>query len=383
MLVALLVVAPASLFGEKSVTGTFNNENFHSTYTPTFESDGAEAEVKNVILMIGDGMGLTHVTSAMYANKGSLNITNLKVIGLVRTQSADNFTTDSAASGTAYATGQKTNNGYLGVDVDKRPIVNLPEKLAPLGYLSGVITTDYMHGATPSAFYAHQKDRGMSKEILGDLADSKLTFFAGGSAESIMKNRSKLYRELKRSGYVVAGTLDECSLGARKLGFIPTNRTLEAVKYPGEGDFLPSATEFGLEYLDAKNERGFFMMVEGARIDWSSHDNDFPSMIREMLDFDQAVEAAIRFADKDGHTLVIITADHETAGLTMSTQGDQEQGKVGGYFRNQSHSPVMVPLFAYGPQSHRFMGVQENSDVSNKIFEILSGILAEQQKDVN
>ena len=130
-----------------------------STYTPSFRIDGKNTRVRNVILLIGDGMGQGAVNAGMYANGGSLTLTNLRTIGYVRTQSADNFTTDSAASGTAYATGVKTNNGYLGKDPAKRNITNIPEYLAPLGYACGVLSTDDLNGATPAAFFAHQAAR--------------------------------------------------------------------------------------------------------------------------------------------------------------------------------------------------------------------------------
>lgn len=110
-------------------------------------------------------------------------------------------------------------------------------------------------------------------------------------------------------------------------------------------------------------------MIEGARIDKSSHQNDYQAVLREVLDFDKAIEIAIRFAEKDGNTLVVISADHETGALSLSG-GDMKRGKIEGIFVSGGHTPIMVPLFAYGPQSHLFTGVQENSDVSNKIYSI-------------
>lgn len=153
--------------------------------------DATDKPVKNVILMIGDGMGLAHICSGMYANQGQLTITNLKTCGFVRTQSANKFTTDSAASGTAYSTGKKTKNGALGMDENNQVIPNLPEKLSGYGYISGIVTTDNLDGATPAAFFAHQPERGMSKEIWADLPNSKLTFFSAGSYELFEKQAPK------------------------------------------------------------------------------------------------------------------------------------------------------------------------------------------------
>lgn len=375
LIVLLLSFTLSSVVGQdKQPGGSVKNKDYHQSYTPSFENDGTRDQIRNVILMIGDGMGLSHIATAMYANQGSLTITNLRAIGFVRTQSADNFTTDSAASGTAYSTGQKTKNGAIGVDPLGVVIQNLPERLSPLGYFCGVITTDDMDGATPSAFYAHQLERGMSADILGDLPSSKLAFFAGGSQERVQSKRPELFKELSKAGYtVVENVSDSKAASAPKLGILPAAKQTQSFK-DGRGDFLPATTAFALPYLASKGGKGFFIMIEGARIDKSSHDNDFKSVVEETLDFDKAVEEAIRFAEKDGHTLVIISADHETGGLSMSSQGNISKGEVGGYFRSGGHSPVMVPLFAYGPGSYMFLGVQENSDVSNKIYQILSSI---------
>ena len=136
------------------------------------------------------------------------------------------------------------------------------------------------------------------------------------------------------------------------------------------GDYLPATTEMAIEYLSARSKKGFFLMVEGARIDKSEHSNDFPGTVKEALDFDKAVEAAIRFAERDGHTLVVISADHET-GATILSKAEPENGYALGIFASKGHSPMMVPLFAYGPRSREFSGTQENSDVANKILAIL------------
>ena len=167
------------------------------SYTPSFVNDGSGTEIRNVILMIGDGMGSGAVNAAMYANGGELTMTNLKTMGYVRTQSADNTTTDSAASGTAYATGVKTNNGYLGVAPDLSELENLPEKLARLGYISGVVSTDDMSGATPAAFFAHQSARGASGAIWADLAESVLSFASAGTEQSFQKLEFKTREALE------------------------------------------------------------------------------------------------------------------------------------------------------------------------------------------
>ena len=337
-----------------------------STYTPDFKVDGSNAKVRNVILLIGDGMGMGAVNAAMYANGGKLTMTNLRTFGYVRTQSADNFTTDSAASGTAYATGAKTNNGYLGRDPEKKDLTNLPEKLEPMGYACGVLSTDGLEGATPAAFFAHQDARNAKEGIWADLATSHLIFASAGNQATYESMPLSTQDAIRKAFTVVYNPNDPAVANSGKLLYLP--------KSTGDdrGDYLPATTEMAIDYLAARSKKGFFLMVEGAHIDHGEHANNTASTVRETLDFDKAVEAAIRFAERDGHTLVIISADHET-GATTLLRGTPEDGFVVTGFASRGHSPMMVPLFAYGPRSQDFRGVQENSDVSNKIYAILSG----------
>jgi alkaline phosphatase len=164
---------------------TFKNTLLSEVYQPKFLYENKNEPVKNIILLIGDGNGLSQISSSVLANKGQLTLTQLRNIGLIKTTAADNFTTDSAAGATAFATGKKTNNRFIGMDPEGKPISNLTEILSEKGFNTGVITTDEIVGATPSAFYAHQKDRGMEKEIASDLNKCKLTFFAGGAKSKV------------------------------------------------------------------------------------------------------------------------------------------------------------------------------------------------------
>ncbi len=369
-LLALIALSSVSLSAQQVVRGEISDVAGHEAYVPSFEKDGADEKPLNVILMIGDGMGLAHLSSGMFANGGELTITNLRTCGWVRTQSASDFTTDSAASGTAYATGQKTFNGAIGVDVDKNPIANLPETLSNYGIVSGIVTTDDVEGATPSAFFAHQPSRHMKPEIWADLADAAIIFFAGGKWEDYEKQDEKTIKAIE-DRYYVTNTLDVRKASkAKRLGYLPYGSETASMSV-GRGDFLPSSTSYAIEFLQSRATDGFFLMVEGARIDKSSHSNDYPSMVKEVLDFDKAVEAAIRFAEKDGRTLVVISADHETGALSLGN-GNPQNGEMKGAFSSGGHTSIPVPLFAYGPGSKCFMGVQENSDVSNKIKALLT-----------
>lgn len=337
------------------------------SYTPSFKIDGSTKKVRNVILLIGDGMGHGALNAAMYANGGKLTMTNLKTMGYVQTQSANNFTTDSAASGTAYASGEKTNNGYLGLSPDLEILENIPEKLDPLGFACGVVTTDNIHGGTPASFYAHQRARRDYPEIWKDLANSSLSY-ASGASKSVYESQPLTTQETITSTFDLVFSLDSVDINKsdRVLYLLESNKLDE------RGDYLKHSTEVAIEFLSQKCDKGFFLMVEGARIDNEAHSNNTAGMIREVLDFDKAVEAAIRFAEEDGHTLVIISADHETGAVTLG-HCNPEDGFATAVFASGGHSPAMVPLFAYGPHSRDFAGCQENSDVSRKILNLLLG----------
>ena len=367
---ALLIAlsAPAQDNAKKEIKAVSGETTVvqQGSYTPSFAVDGTKKKVRNVILMIGDGMGLGAVTAAMYANGGELTMTNLRHLGYVRTQSASSFTTDSAASGTAYATGIKTNNGFVGVDPSKKPVANIPEKLAPAGFACGVVSTDNMNGATPAAFFAHQPARGMKEAIWGDLPLSSLCFASAGTMPEFNGLPAETQKALKEN-YKLVGSLDAFSAADHKVVYLP-----QSVTYEERGDFLPATTAKAIEFLAAQSKKGFFLMVEGARIDKESHGNNCEGTVRETLDFDKAVEAAIRFAEKDGQTLVIISADHET-GAVVLRNCKPEKGWIEISYSTGSHSPITVPLFAYGPHSTDFCCFQENSDVSNKIVALLLG----------
>ena len=366
MLFASLTLSAQSENREITVAAADTYAEQQSAYTPSFRIDGSNAKVRNIILMIGDGMGQGAVNLGMYANGGQLTLTNLKTMGYVRTQSASHFTTDSAASGTAYATGVKTKNGYLGKDSSQVNVPNLPELLAPLGYACGVVSTDDLNGATPAAFFAHQASRNAKEEIWADLPASQLTFASAG-AQSVFEGMPLSTQEAIRKRFtLVYDPADPAVAGSQRLVYLPPSVKRD------RGNYLPATTQMAIDYLSAHSKKGFFLMVEGARIDKDEHSNDLPGTVFEMLDFDKAVEAAIRFAERDGHTLVIISADHET-GATILAKGDPAQGYVSAIFASKSHTPMMVPLFAYGPRSREFSGVQENSDVSRKILRILGG----------
>ncbi|MFZ0595704.1 MAG: alkaline phosphatase, partial [Flavobacterium sp.] len=336
--------------------------NFSKVYTPTFKTDQKDIPVKNVILLIGDGNGLSQISSAVLANSGALSVTQLKSIGFIKTQSADDFTTDSAAAGTALATGQKTNNRAIGTDSLRKPIPNILEILQKRKFSTGIITTDEITGATPASFYAHREERSDTEGISKDLLNSELNLFVAGGASTFkntsLESKFKLLDSVKEMQTV---TTDAIGV------FISQNRVPSVLE--GRGELLADATKYSLEFLSKKN-KPFFLMVEGAQIDSFGHVNNAAGIVAETIDFDTAITQALIFADKNEGTLVIVTADHETSGFAIP-QGNLKKHKIEGDFITNDHTATMVPIFSYGPHSQDFQGVYENNEVFNKILSLL------------
>ncbi len=368
---ALAVMMP--LGAQEIVKGSIEDVPRQGSYQPTFKSDGAKKKPLNIILMIGDGTGLAQIASGYFANNHELTVMNLKHMGFVTTRSATDFTTDSSASGTAYACGIKTYNYAVGVDQEKNPAPNIPEVVAKKGVVSGVVSTDALDGATPASFFAHQPNRGMADEIWADLPASELIFFAAGDKERFEKRPEATQKAVKESFTVVDNLNDPAYAKASRLGYLPTKVEAGYI-VDGRTDFLPKSTRYAMDFLKdhSARKRGFFLMVEGARIDKAAHANQFESMVKEMLDFDKAIAEAIRFADEDGNTLVIISADHETGALSIA-DGNPAEGKVSGTYVSTWHTAIPVPIFAYGPHAQDFMGCQGNDEVGRKIMNLLTG----------
>lgn len=338
---------------------TFTNTVFSEVYQPKFSYLKKNVPVKNVILLIGDGNGLSQISSSVLANKGQLTLTQLKNIGLIKTTAADNFTTDSAAGATAFATGKKTKNRFIGVDAEGKKIPNLTEILSEKGFNTGVITTDEIVGATPSAFYAHQKDRGMEKEIAEDLLTSKLTFFASGGKSKISPKHQ----------FSVANQPEEIGENkAEKLAYFMSDNGVPQV-LKGRDNLLSNVVENGLTFL--KNKKNpFFMMIEAAQIDSGGHSKNVGTIVTEGIDFDRAITKAIQFADHNPGTLVVITADHETGGFSIP-HGDMKTSTIEGDFTTDDHSATLIPVFSYGSGSENFTGVYENNEIFHKILKAL------------
>jgi alkaline phosphatase len=322
---------------------------------------------KNIIFMIGDGMGLAQITAARTVNGGNLNILRCNVTGIQSTHSADEYVTDSGASATAMACGHKSNNFTLGLDAEGNHLQSILELAEENRLSTGLITTSQIVHATPAAFYAHQSNRYNYEAIALELMSKGVDFFLGGGRNYFI-NRSdsiNLNDSLVLYGYQVVDGLSQLEGFKKAAVFIADDAPMKYSE--GRGDVLPDAITIALNRLK-ENEKGFFMMVEGAQIDWACEENDQSYLLAEMLDFDRAVGNALDFAKADGNTLVIITGDHETGGYAL-IDGDVVGMTVQGEFKTYLHTGIMIPVFAYGPGAEEFSGVYENTSFYYKFLD--------------
>ena len=328
---------------------------------------------KNIILLIGDGMGLTQVSCSFYFNDKKSNFLRFKEIGLHQNTPVGAKITDSAAGATAFAAGIKSYNGAISVDKDTQAVETILEILSQKGLSTGVVSTSSITHATPASFYAHVKYRKMQEDIAADLVDSQVDFFAGGGHKFFCqrKDDQNLLKSLEMKGFI----MDTTEISRKKLsidkkyGFLLASDAMPRME-EGRGDFLPKATKAALNYL-SQDDNGFFLMVEGSQIDWGGHANDANYIIEEMKDFDKVIGEALDFAEKDGNTLVVVTADHETGGFALSSAKVRRQDDYRGItptFSTGGHTASLIPVFAYGPGAEQFKGIYQNNDIFGKML---------------
>lgn len=305
-----------------------------------------EGKARNVILMIGDGMGSEHVWAAWLCNHGKLNLERMPVTGFSRTSSASHTITDSAAGGTAIACGHKAANGQLGQKPDGTPLRSVMQRLADAGRQTGLVVTKSVTDATPASFYAHTSSRRNTEAIAADLVQSGCQVVIGGGAAHVSPQQVK---ELRKKGcYVDLVALKECPMAAER------------------GNYLSDAVRCALRELAAA-PNGFFLMVEASSIDLAGHDNHLRELVEETLDFDRTIGLVMNWMKQHPDTLLIVTADHQTGGLSI-LDGSAEKGEVKAAFATTKHSGVSVPVYAAGAGASAFGGIQENTDFLNKIL---------------
>lgn len=377
LIVIVVIIIPVLLFAQEDYRTILVKDSLiylggESYHVKTYEEPTKYKRPKNIILMIGDGMGVAQIYAGLTANRGTLNISNFKNIGFQTSYSYDKFVTDSGAGGTALSCGQKTYNGAIGVNIDTVAIENIREKMELRGMATGVVSTSAVTHATPASFVAHQPNRSKYEAIAADYLKTNIDVFIGGGYDHFTdrKDSLDLTIDLEAKGYKVLTDINEIEKvkNGKLAGLLAPKHLTKIIE--GRGDMLVKATKTALNILD-NDPQGFFVMIEGSQIDWGGHQNNTTYIITEVLDFDQAIGQALEFAVKDKETLVIVTADHETGGFGI-LDGNMQTGEVEGAFTCGDHTGVMVPVFAFGPGSEKFRGFYDNTDIPQKIMQLLA-----------
>ena len=377
------------------------------------EAKKKDEKAKYVFLFIGDGMGSTHVAVAesylsyLQGKLGGamLTMSQFPYYGTATSYSADANVTDSSAAGTAISCGVKTYNGGLGIDAEGNKARSMAYDLKDDGYQIGIISTVPINHATPGAFYASSSSRNDYYGISKQIAESGFEFFAGSGfidfrGKGDKEEATDIY--LEKNGYEVSygiAEFKEEAAGKDKVVFCQeSNKEESAGNYVSSGKIAEDATlgqmlQLGMEFFD--DDEPFFFMCEGGKIDWTAHANKVMPMIMDILEFDDAIAVAYEFYKKHPkETLIVVTADHETGGISLGSGPDhvnwqmlieqwEKDGKQNnlGWKENSemnrkasigwttgSHTGGPVPVYAVGKGAEKFMGRMDNTDFQGKIL---------------
>lgn len=364
-------------------------------------------EVKNVIYLIGDGMGLGAVSSLVLSEEAQTGFEMAPVVGLAETCSANNYVTDSPAGGTALATGTRTKNGYIGVDPEGRQLTSVLRKAQTLGKKTGIVVNTTLTEATPAAFYAGVTSRYMTYDIAAQFTECDVDLAIGGGLDHFINRPDSLdlTATLIDKGYDVylhwetvlntesdkfVGILPLTDLHRREKGnktagaaegqevclaakLAAATEEVDATHLSEPTVYLQKATAKALEVLSRDNKDGFFLMVESAIIDGYGHNNDSEGMIVEMKEVDNTVRQLVEYVNQNPGTLLVITADHETGGtgVDYNSLDPSNPQPVQLSFSTHGHTGTLVPVFAYGVGAEAFAGMMKNSDIPKKIEELM------------
>ena len=364
-------------------------------------------KVKNVIYLIGDGMGMGAVSSLILSEDELTGFEMAPVIGLSETASANNHVSDSPAGGTALATGVRTVNGHTGVDPDGRQLTSILYKAQAMGKKTGIVVNTTLTESTPAAFYGGVTSRKMTYELAEQLTESKVDLAIGAGLNHFVGRPDSLdlTATFIEKGYdvylnwsAVLNTRSDKFIGILPLADV--HRREEKTIEPGAADgqevclaarlaaqseevdttqlseptlYLEKATAKALDVLSRNNKNGFFLMVESAIIDGYGHNNDTEGLVEEMREFDRTLKMLISYVQQNPETLLVVTGDHETGGVAVSYREFQpgENASVLLRYTTKGHSGTFVPVFAYGAGAESFAGVMKNIDIPNKIMQIL------------
>ncbi len=340
----------------------------------TLNLENEDQSPKNIILLIGDGMGISQITAGLIKNRGSLNLERFNNVGLHKSFAYNDLITDSAAGATAFACGVKTYNGAIGVDHDTIAVKTILEECEERGLETGLVATSTIVHATPASFIAHNEYRKNYEEIAEDFLTTDIDIFIGGGKKYFDRRNDerRLDNELRNKGYLVSSFLE------KEIEDLTVNSDEKLAYFTADDDPLPvmqgrdyllPASKLAIKQLEDA-EKGFFLMIEGSQIDWGGHANNEEYIVSEMLEFDKVIGVVLDWAEQDKETLVIVTADHETGGFAIN-RGTTYDKIVAG-FTTTKHTADLIPVFAFGPGSDAFRGIYHNTEIYHKMKQALN-----------
>jgi alkaline phosphatase len=332
---------------------------------------------KNIIILIGDGMGIGQLSASVLSLEND-PYRNFTSIGFSITCSADKLITDSAAGATAIATGYRTNYYYVSIDPEtEEDQLTLFEHAEKFNISTGVIATSTITHATPAAFLSHVKSRKDEHLIAEQFLNRNVDVVIGGGAgffipksqQGLREDNLNLVEKINSRGYKYFNNYEDLKSRNNTDKFYALLEPAGLKRASERNYSLGDLTSIALETL-SKNENGFMLMVEGSQIDWASHDHLTDHLLSELEDFNEAINVALEFAEKDGNTLILITADHETGGASIN--GGTVDGKdLVLKYTTGGHTAGLVGVFAKGPGEELFRGVYENYMIGRKLFNLL------------
>ncbi len=367
---AAMVHSPDSLARDRSrfATYSFSRDDEYSkeeTYDVVSVKQPRGKKVKNIIFMIGDGMGFEQVSCGWVVNGGKLNMEQMPYFGTSRTYAVDALITDSCAGGTALAIGEKTRYRFIGLDADGSPAESVLKTAQNKGKKTGVAVVCRINDATPADYCGHSPTVRDEEGLAAQYIDSGVDFIAGGGLQfwTSRSDGRNLVEEMQAKGYTYVDKLEDIR-GARGDKFLGLFGPLDLPPCTERGPVLQECTMKAIEMLD--NPKGFFLMVEGSQIDDYGHRNKIGPVVEELLEFDRIIGEVLKWAEKDGQTLVVVTADHACGGLTL-LQGDLSKHLVKVNFSTKGHNGILVPVYAYGPHAEDFAGIHENAEIGQLV----------------
>lgn len=332
--------------------------------------------VKNVIFVVGDGMGTAQVYASIVAKRDSSQFLKFPYSGFSRTYSNNRYKTDSGAGGTALMTGHKVDNYHIALSSDNIPYPSfLVTAHEQLGKSAGFVVSSGMLDATPATTYGHASDRKMTDLLSIQMAQCPFEVMVGGGKNQFLPENRKdglaPIDTLVSRGYTMVYSLNDLKhCTSQKICAFLSDENYASGNAEKRDYWLVAGTRKAIEVLNS-NPNGFTLMVEASQIDWALHNTDSAYLLTELDELERTLAVILDFAERDGNTLVIVTADHETGGLSLP-KGDIDAGVSNFKFQSGDHTGVMVPVFSYGPGAEQFSGIQQNSDFYYKILNLLN-----------